>query len=159
MTRPEVNYHFRHPIRPGPRSDPTRVGRWHLLRVVNSFFYIKMTFYQSSSRHTHQHWLRIVQDTTAMGAARRIITMKPYKWMWSHLGLTVFQAIVASIHTAISTKTILTHSAHRSIYYRRKMAVVVMISLNSSLIFNLTLHTSWLWRHFIQAWQECFRWL
>jgi hypothetical protein len=116
-----------------------------------------MTFHQSFNRHTHQRWLRIVKNTEAQDAAHRIITMKPYKWMWSHLGLTVFQAIVASIHTAISTKTILTHSTHLRIYYLTMMTVAIISSLVSSLIFSPTLHSYWLWQRILQTWQTNFR--
>jgi len=117
-----------------------------------------MTFHQSSSRHTHQRWLRIVKDTDAQDAvAHGIITMKPYRWMWSHLGLTLFRAIVVLIYTAISTQTILIHSTHLRIYYLKMMTVVIIINLNSLLIFNPILHTYWLWRHMNQAWQANFR--
>jgi hypothetical protein len=115
-----------------------------------------MTFHQSSSRHTHQRWLRIVKDTDTH-FAHWFITMKPYRWMWSHLGLTLFQAIVVLIYTAISTQTILTRSTYLRIYYLKMMTVAVLISLNSLLLFNPTLHTYWLWRHLIQAWQANFR--
>ncbi len=117
-----------------------------------------MTFHQSSSRHTHQSWLWIVKNMNAKGAAAHcIITMKPYRWMWSHLDLIVFQAIVMLMHTAVSTKTILTHSTHLRIYYLKMMRVVIIISLNLSLIFNPTLHTYWLWQRIFQTGQENFR--